>query len=327
MPSTVSDLFSAVGLEPAGVVKWGEPLPERRVPGVYVVALSSDPDSTREMRSFPQLAPHRFEELLRTCPGLSLDGVRPSVDRLVERLEAFWIKDEVVLYIGLSSRPVGTRMREYYNTPLGANGPHKGGWWLKMLSDLDQLNVFWAATSEFAAAEEGMLEAFAQGVSERSLADLYDCEIVAPFANLRASDNRIKRHGIKGVTASGATVREGRVPVSRQAPKAADPTAVSTPDLKGASLGLTTRRVSSSDLASGRIRVPGPVKKHLPQINSDLVVDVCGTELRARCNPRVGTTRSAVLGFGKGKLDGLVHEGEVLVVVPSSDGVLRLSRS
>ena len=60
---------------------------------------------------------------------------RPTREQLLQRLAGFWFPDEVVVYIGLAgprkNRPVqgevAKRVGEYYDTPLGANGPHAGG--------------------------------------------------------------------------------------------------------------------------------------------------------------------------------------------------------
>jgi hypothetical protein len=113
---------------------------------------------------------------------------------------AFWLSDEVVLYVGLAGQPLRTRVRQYYRTPLGAKRPHAGGWWLKTLGVLDELWVHYAASPALKTAERRMLNAFAGAVSPGSRAALHDPERVAPFANLRTGEELIKRHGISGAT-------------------------------------------------------------------------------------------------------------------------------
>ncbi len=89
-------------------------------------------------------------------------GNGPPLHELVDRLRRFWLADEVVLYIGLASRSVRTRVGQYYKTPLGARKPHAGGWWLKTLSVLDELWVHFAATPDFSTAEESALRCMGQ---------------------------------------------------------------------------------------------------------------------------------------------------------------------
>lgn len=139
MPSTVSSLFDAVGVEPTGCVPWGMAVPEMST-GVYVVALTSAADARDGMYPDAPVDGSALDELCAVCPTLTLDGMRrPAREQLAERIGSYWLPDEVVLYIGLARQPLRTRVRQYYNTPLGAAKPHKGGWWLKTLSVLAEL--------------------------------------------------------------------------------------------------------------------------------------------------------------------------------------------
>lgn len=142
-------------------------MPERRT-GVYVVSLTSSPHRVDGL--FPEcpLSEAALDELLTACPDIRLDGEVADRDRIAQRLTSYWPLDECVLYIGLAGQPLRTRVRQYYRTPLGASKPHKGGWWLKTLSILDELWVHYAATPDFEDAEGDMLRAFAAGVSEHT---------------------------------------------------------------------------------------------------------------------------------------------------------------
>ena len=72
MPSTVVALLEAAGLEHGGVVAWGEPVPCDR-PGIYLVALTSDPNSTDGSVSPEPISLVAVEELTE---GLKADPVR-----------------------------------------------------------------------------------------------------------------------------------------------------------------------------------------------------------------------------------------------------------
>lgn len=211
MPSTVTDIFAAAGLEPAGVVRWGTPIPET-AQGVYVVALTDDVTSTAAALTEAPLSWAALEQLLAVRAELQVDSADAGVDDLAKRLRSFWTPDEVVLYIGLAGQPLRTRVRQYYGTPLGARKPHAGGWWLKTLSILDELWVHYAPTPDFEDAEKLMLLAFADAVSPRSRAGLHDRERLMPFANLRGFDDRIKLHGITGATGELRGGSPGYVP-------------------------------------------------------------------------------------------------------------------
>ena len=199
MPSTVTDIFAGAGLEPAGVVRWGTPIPET-AQGVYVVALTDNIATTGAALTTSPLAWPALEHLLAVRPELRVDRADVDADDLAKRLRSFWLPDEVALYIGLAGQPLRTRVRQYYGTPLGARKPHAGGWWLKTLSVLDELWVHYAPTPDFEDAEKLMLLAFSDSVSPRSRAGLHDRERLMPFANLRGFDDRITLHGITGAT-------------------------------------------------------------------------------------------------------------------------------
>jgi hypothetical protein len=181
-------------------VRWGEPVPDSRG-GVYLVSLTSSRDRVGGVVSHCPVSAAALDDLLEACPDLRLAGEVPDRDALAQRLASYWLPDECVLYIGLTGRPLRTRVRQYYRTRLGAAKPHKGGWWLKTLCVLDELWVHYAATPHFEKAEVEMLRAFAAGVSEATRRRLPAGDPVMPFANLRDGDWRRKRHGLTGATA------------------------------------------------------------------------------------------------------------------------------
>ena len=214
VPSTVADIFAAAGAAADGVVSWGaQPAapaaPMAPATGIYVVALTGDVDSWAETLETPPISESAADELLAARPELTLDGTRPSRQQLVQRLAGFWFPDEVVLYIGLAGprkkRPpqgeVAKRVAEYYGTPLGANGPHAGGWPLKILSCLPDLYVHYAYCEDVKRAENDCIGHFAEHVSEKTRARLRDPVRVMPYANLEFPKGNAKNHGIRGARA------------------------------------------------------------------------------------------------------------------------------
>lgn len=325
MPLTVADSFAAAGLEQQGPVRWGTPVPET-AQGVYAVALTDDARSMDGALPRAPLDDATLAHLLQVRPELRVSLAQPDVEALAHRLRAFWLPDEVVLYIGLAGQPLRTRLRQYYRTSLGAKRPHAGGWWLKTLSVLDQLWVYWAATVDYATAEKAMLCAFADAVPTETRCQLLDDEADMPFANLRGWDDRIKAHGITGATGNLAPAHSHeaaartqdvarKAPAPRPAPPRPAPTRSDT----------TTQRITSKDFEAGRVRLPSRTKSLLPLRRRDIVVDVRGSDLRARWDPRIGPPeRSGVLAFGRGKLDGLIEVDEVLELTAAADGKVQL---
>lgn len=200
MPTTVSDVFAAVDLVPRDPVPWGERVPEPR-PGVYVVALTNAVDLTDAARVQAPISEAALEELLDARPELRLDDEVPHAAALRRRLAAFWMPDEVIVYIGLAATSLQKRVEQYVRTPLGARSPHAGGWPLKTLSALDDIYVHVAACGEVDTVERTMLKAFANGVSERARKHLHDPVRLMPFANLEAPRGNRKAHGITGARA------------------------------------------------------------------------------------------------------------------------------
>jgi hypothetical protein len=194
MPTTVADVFAAAGLTPAGCVTWAAPVPEGK-PGVYVVALTEKPTSLDAALGATPLDDRALATLLAR-PRLQIDKQAPTRATLAARLAACWLPDEVVVYIGLSSRPLRQRVHEYYVTRLGARSPHAGGWPVKTLTA--PLYVHYAPTLSFAAAEQTMLDAFAAATSAETRARLHDPTRPIPYANLRWLGHGRKRHGIDG---------------------------------------------------------------------------------------------------------------------------------
>jgi hypothetical protein len=196
MPAPVCELFAAAALEPQGSVRWGERVPEQQH-GVYVVSLGEKVDEVQGLPAAP-LSAQAVRRLLATRPELALDGRRPNENEVADRIGSFWLSDETVLYVGLAGTSLRARVRAYYKTPLGARRPHAGGWFLKMLANLDELFVHYSKADNPMAAEDAMLGFFCSNVSRGTLSQLPDPAHPFPFANLEWPRGIRKAHGIKG---------------------------------------------------------------------------------------------------------------------------------
>jgi hypothetical protein len=325
VPSTVASLLAVAGLEPSGCVGWGARVPETRT-GVYLVSLTSTGRVANALTDCP-LGDAALDELLISCPALTLDGERPTRAQVARRIGSYWLPDECVLYIGLAGQPLRTRIRQYYKTRIGAAKPHKGGWWLKTLSVLTELHVHYAPTDDFKDAEEQMLRAFAAGVSHTARAVLPTGDPVMPFANLRDGDWQRKRHGIRGATSEAAR-STGAVPKTTKV-TGSEPSAAfrARTGKSPATSHFRSQRVTESDIRAGQVRIPiGATKTILPQERQDIPVLLGGRELTGRWDPRYGEKeRSGVIRVGRTAALELLHPGDVLAVSMRADGTAQLS--
>lgn len=142
---TVKELFSAAGLRVRGPVPWGEEVSERR-PGVYVVATVSNPEDE--------------------------SGVDHVTD-LPREVASRWVPSQPVLYVGETTRPLLTRIDEFYRHRHGAKSPHRGGQDVKLLDC--SLWVYWSPTKRPADAENAekrMIWAFVDRVGYRPFGNL-----------------------------------------------------------------------------------------------------------------------------------------------------------
>lgn len=203
MASTVDRLFDAAGVVRLGAVPWQFRVPSE-APGVYVVARTPDPALL--VSGHAAIDGAAVEQLLDTRAELLMDGQRPSLDALSQRLASMWLPDEPAIYIGRAGTSLEKRVGQFYSTRLGARSPHAGGWPIKCISDLSVTWVHFGECTDVKDAELKMLDAFISAVPPESRAGVLDPELPLPFANLEFVDSagrrRIKRHGIKGAKAA-----------------------------------------------------------------------------------------------------------------------------
>jgi len=199
VPTSIAEALESVGLEREKVVRWGT-RPSTPKSGVYLVALTSSLGRVDGTLPNAPLAAQIFERWLQVCPHLMLHGERPTIQELMDQISRFWLPDEAILYVGKATS-LSSRCGAYYGTPIGARKPHSGGFFIKLLSDLDQLWVHYARCDVPQAAEDGMLARFCGKVSDSTKVVLADPTHSFPFANLEWPKGTCKSHGLTGVRA------------------------------------------------------------------------------------------------------------------------------
>lgn len=180
---TVNELFESVGIMPGNVkcVRWND-RPCCSTPGLYVVSSSKEPDKnicSGEIK-FDETA---IMSWIRRLPDFRIDGMKPTVGLLKSRLSEFWLPEENILYIGMTTKSLSKRVGAYYSTELGAGKPHSGGQWLKTLANLNELYVYYASSLTPKEDEKRMLTKF------------YSRHSSYPFANLTGEQGR-RQHGL-----------------------------------------------------------------------------------------------------------------------------------
>jgi hypothetical protein len=97
-------------------------------------------------------------------------------------------------------------------------------------------------------------------------------------------------------------------------------------DIEQRDRGFVTQRITAKDIQAGRIRLPAKGKTLLPPARSNIDVVVKGKTFNVRWDPRndPDRTRSGILAFGRGKLQGIVLENEVLAIRVASVGIVEL---
>ena len=189
MTISVGELISEAGLSPTGVVRWGDRIP-LDLPGVYVVASTSDLGDPVGLVGAYRHDPRALDALMKVCPSVTIDGRPASSHDVAERIGAFWIPETSILYVGLAGTSVQKRVDQYYGTRIGQRSPHAGGWWLKSLVNLEGLFVHYAAAEVPESAEAELLKFFAAAVPPSARQALHGSERIAPFANVAVKPGR-----------------------------------------------------------------------------------------------------------------------------------------
>lgn len=233
--SSAANLLGRVGLGPCGPVAWGVPV-ECGKAGVYVI------ETPTPLATAP-IDDTLLEAWIARVPTITVDGAPAAVASLRARLEAWWVPNEPVVYIGRTGGTVAGRIDDFYRTPVGDPRPHAGGHWLKTLANLDRLGVWWAPADDPVGAEAALLAAFAEQ-REANAPRL-------PFANREDAAKRRKPHGISRSTLPGTTRARagGRTAPARSAARATAGLAAINEAVQRLACSTPDRRVTAVEAA------------------------------------------------------------------------------
>ena len=165
-----------------------------------MVSLSDNPDKHNGLLKDCPISKDIIKNWISKVDGFKLDN-NLTFDSfpIIERLSKFWLPDETILYIGKApirsnGKGLGNRVNEFYRTKFGEKKPHAGGHWLKALSVLSQLFVYYIPCNNSGDIEIKMLKLFVESVSQNTKSKLYDSDLPLPFANLELRQR--KNHGL-----------------------------------------------------------------------------------------------------------------------------------
>jgi len=216
MSTTIRKIFDEFNLQLSGIVSWNQEVESTKC-GLYFVTVSNDPDNLVcwDKPEFDIQKIQKWISLVEHCwKNITVDGRIASAEDILDRLNALWLQDETILYIGKAGpnrrRTLKKRVNEYYDTKLGCNKKHAGGNWINTLTKLDELYVFYSEFEEqeynmIESSEEKLIEYFSENVSDSTRKSLYDKANCFPFANKelykKLENTKIrKNHGLKNQT-------------------------------------------------------------------------------------------------------------------------------
>ena len=146
MGISVQAIFAEARLSPLEAVLWGEPIPWEE-PGVYVLALSPNPQASN---------------------GLVNSGHLPPA------IGARWLTEQPIIYIGKAGGPdnavtLRKRLTQFYRHQWGKSAPHNGGQDVHLLKT--PIWIFAAFAPDPRPAEKAMIAAFKAQVGHRPFAN------------------------------------------------------------------------------------------------------------------------------------------------------------
>lgn len=200
MAITVDALFKEIGIKYSKPYKWNEEL-DANINGVYVISTSDNPTINNKNKFELSICSKAFENWLQEAPNLEIENEKVNnLNQVKNYLMKYWDENENILYIGESSsktNPIQKRINQFYTHKVGKKGPHTGGYWIKLLSCIDDLFIYFAESSNPRETEFKMIMKYVELKSKKSLFETENLVDYFPFANSKVDlikTNSIKNH-------------------------------------------------------------------------------------------------------------------------------------
>jgi hypothetical protein len=199
MSVSVDLLFKEIGLEYSKPYRWNEKL-DANINGVYVISTSNNPFIS-ESKIELNICEEAFNNWINEAPNLEIENKKViSVNQVSQYLLKFWDDRGNILYIGESSsktNPIQKRVNQFYTHKIGKKGPHTGGYWIKLLSCIEDLYIYFAESSNPRETEFKMIMKYVEIKSGKNMFELENIVDYFPFANSKVDllkANTIKNH-------------------------------------------------------------------------------------------------------------------------------------
>jgi transcription elongation factor GreA len=249
---------------------------------------------------------------------MTLDGSPATPPDVAKRLHEFWLADEPVLYVGRSAKAVGSRLAAMYATPLGEARPHSGGHWLRTLSVLPELRIWWAETDAHEEYEDALLSEIASRNGER-----------IPFANLMTSDGVPKVTGLLNSLRSdtaepGSAKKTGtRRSTSPSARSKATPTArkPARPKAPAPRPAIAPTLVSQGGLAQLNAELDDLRKVQRPQIIDRVATARSHGDLKENAEYEYARKEQSFIEGRIQMLEQMINNAEVIDTAQTSDSI------
>ncbi len=191
----VKEIFKAVGVSEYTTIKWGA-IRQSEIPkkyGVYIIEIP-------ELYTNPPLNEAAISNWLGNSKRVEIDEKKVDIKTVKKHLSTFWKPNESIVYIGqssLSQKGINKRLSDFFGHQPGNKGPHAGGYWVKLLNNINNLNVHYTICENPHELEFRMLMYFIMKTSgEKDIYKLNNIGSYLPFANLTVDVD--KPHGITG---------------------------------------------------------------------------------------------------------------------------------
>jgi hypothetical protein len=191
----VKDIFATAGIQEYTSIRWGV-IKKSAIPkafGVYIIEVP-------ELQKTPSFNEDSINLWLENSNRVQIGERKADLGSIKGHLKAFWKDNETIIYIGQSSssgKGLKKRLEDFYGHTPGNKGPHSGGYWVKLLNDIDKLKVHYSICENPHEVEFKMLIYFVlKSSGNTDTTKVNNIGSYLPFANLTADID--KKHGIKG---------------------------------------------------------------------------------------------------------------------------------
>ena len=184
MPLTLQQLDARFDLKVKGPIRWLEPIPTTRS-GVYIISTSNDVSSNNGLSEIAKISKDSYKIWKENAPGLMIKGACDlTFQSINNELQKYWHPLESIVYIGKANN-INKRLNQFYNHVIGESRPLAGGFWIKLLENLNSLFIYYSENPNPKELEFKILLFFIEHVAGKAYTEIKNIGKYLPFGNLR----------------------------------------------------------------------------------------------------------------------------------------------